>query len=108
MQEYIGEEITYVILQERPDDLDGVQLRIPLQYSPREGSFMAVSDFLSATAFKTQEEAVELANLQNQISTLLKQDLNYIVVESLVRRTQITGEPIVEPEVPESEEEPTE
>lgn len=102
MQEYIGEETRYVILQEAPQAQMGELQRQPLVYNTGYGSFTPVGDILSATQFKSKEEAIELANLQNQISQILKQDFNYIVIENYIRRSQITGD-VIEPEVPEPE-----
>lgn len=104
MQGYIGEETRYVVLQEAPQAQMGELQRQPLIYNTGYGSFTPTGDILSATQFETQEEAVDLANLQNQISQILKQDFNYIVVENYIRRSQITGSPI-EPESPEVPEE---
>ena len=104
MQEYIGEETRYVVLQEAPQTQMGELQRQPLIYDERYGSFATAGDILSATQFESKEEAVELANLQNQISQILKQDFNYIVIESYTRRSQITGD-VVEPEEPEVPEE---
>lgn len=100
MQAYIGEETRYVILQEVSQAQMGELQRQPLVYNTGHGSFTPVGDILNATQFKTKEEAIELANLQNQISQILKQDFNYIVVESYTKRSQITGD-VTEPEVPE-------
>lgn len=104
MQAYIGEETRYVVLQEVPQAHMGELQRQPLIYNTGYGSFTPTGDILSATQFESKEEAIELANLQNQISQILKQDFNYIVVENYIRRTQITGNP-VEPELPEVPEE---
>ena len=104
MQEYIGEETRYVILQEVSQAQMGELQREPLIYNTVYGSFTPIGDILGATQFESREEAIELANLQNQISQILKQDFNYIVIENYIRRYQITGD-VVEPEVPEMPEE---
>ena len=102
MQEYIGEETRYVILQESSQAQMGEMQRQPLIYNTVYGSFTPIEDILGATQFESREEAIELANLQNQISQILKQDFNYIVIENYIRRYQITGD-VIEPEVPEEE-----
>lgn len=102
MKEYIGEETRYVILQEDSQAQMGELQRQPLIYNTGHGSFTPVGDILGATQFEYKEEAIELANLQNRISQILKQNLNYIVVENYIRRFQITGD-VVEPVVPEPE-----
>lgn len=92
MRELIGEQTTYVILQERDEAQDGVINRVPLVYNVGYGSFNSVDDVLQATHFDIKEEAIELANLQNEISRILKQDFNYIVVEHFVRRSLVENE----------------
>ena len=76
-----GEEIRYVIYQEKPEVKDGASVTVPLIYNSYNGSFSEVGDILSATLFEEEDEAVELATLQNQISQILKQNFNYIVVK---------------------------
>lgn len=112
MQEYTGEKITYVVLQEDTKTEQGELQRRPLIYNTGYGSFTPVGDILGATHFEDQVEAVELADLQNKISTILKQDFNYIVVENYIRRKVVSGEDQeetpVEPEVPVEPEAPIE
>lgn len=89
MNDYIGESIKYVIIQERPEAQDGIVTRMPLQYNDYLGAFSHTTDILLATMFEDKNEAIRLANLQNQISVILKQDVNYIVVENHIKRTVI-------------------
>lgn len=96
MNDYVGESIRYVILQERAEAENGIVTRMPLQYNDYLGAFSHTTDILGATMFEDKNEAIRLANLQNQISTILKQDMNYIVVENHIKRTVIE---LVEEEV---------
>lgn len=92
MRELIGEKTTYVILQERGEAQDGVIDRVPLIYNAGYGSFSSIDDVLLATHFDSKEDAIELADLQNEISRILKQDFNYIVIENFVRRNLVENE----------------
>lgn len=101
-----GEEIRYVIYQEKPEVKDGASVTVPLIYNSYNGSFSEVADILSATLFESEEEAVQLATLQNQISQILKQSFNYIVVKRVETREIIySDKPAEEPTDPENPEE---
>ena len=110
MNEYVGEKTTYVVLQETPEAEDGVTRRIPLVYNTGTGAFSHAYDFLGATQFDVQDEAIELANLQNQISQILKQSYNYILIKNVVVREVVSPDEPVDPEqpIPEPEPEPEE
>lgn len=110
MNEYVGEKTTYVVLQETTETENGVARRVPLMYDTGIGAFSHASDFLGATQFDTQEEAVGLATLQNQISEILKQSYNYIVIKNVVVREVVSPDEPVDPEqpIPEPEPEPEE
>ena len=92
MQEYIGNQTTYVVLQERSESEAGELLRLPVKFNNYDGSQVTVYDLDSASHFEVKEDAISLANLHNQISVLLKQDLNYIVVENKIERAIVEAE----------------
>ena len=101
MDNVTGERITYVIYQERPEVRDGVSVAVPLTYNAYNGSFNEMPDFRDATAFESEEEAIQLATLQNTISGILKQSFNYIVIKQVNTRTTVySGKEVDEPEEP--------
>lgn len=109
MQGVTGEAVRYVVYQEKPEVRDGANITVPLAYNSYNGAFSEVIEFLEATLFESEEEAVQLATLQNQISQILKQSFNYIVVKQVDTRTTVySGKEIEEPEVPVEPEEPEE
>ena len=94
-----GEEVRYIVYQEKPEVRDGASVTVPLIYNSYNGSFSESVDILSATLFESEEEAIELATLQNKISQILKQDFNYIVVKRVETREAIySGKEIDAPE----------
>lgn len=94
-----GEETRYVVYQEKPEVRDGASVTVPLIYNSYNGSFSEAGDILSATLFEEEDEAIELATLQNQISQILKQSFNYIVVKRVETREAIySGKEIDVPE----------
>ena len=102
-----GEETRYVVYQEKPEVRDGASVTVPLIYNSYNGAFSEAGDILSATLFESEEEAIQLATLQNQISQILKQDFNYIVIKRVDTRTAVyLGKEVEEPEVPVEPEEP--
>ena len=116
MQGITGETVRYVVYQETPEVQDGANVTVPLTYNSYNGAFSEAFEFANATLFESEEEAIQLATLQNQISQILKQSFNYIVVKQVDTRTTVySGKEIEEPEVPvepeapeEETEEPTE
>ena len=109
MQGVIGEKVRYVVYQEKPEVRDGANITVPLTYNSYSGAFNEAYEFAQATLFESEEEAVQLATLQNQISQILKQSFNYIVVKQVDTRTTIySGIEIKEPEVPVEPEVPEE
>ena len=102
MQDITGEIVRYVVYQEKPEVLDGANVTVPLTYNSYNGAFSEAYEFAQATLFETEEEAIQLATLQNQISQILKQSFNYIVIKQVITRTTVfLGKEIEEPEVPE-------
>ena len=100
MQGITGETVRYIVYQEKPEVKDGASVTVPLIYNSYNGSFSEVVDILSATLFESEEEAIQLATLQNQISQILKQSFNYIVVKQVDTRTTVySGIEIEEPEI---------
>ena len=112
MQGVTGERIRYVVYQEKPEVRDGANVTVPLTYNSYNGAFSEAFEFSQATLFESEEEAIQLATLQNQISQILKQSFNYIVIKQVDTRTAVySGKEIeepVEPEEPEVPEEGTE
>ena len=112
MQGITGETIRYVVYQEKPEVRDGANVTVPLTYNSYSGAFSESFEFAQATVFESEEEAIQLATLQNQISQILKQSFNYIVIKQVDTRTAVySGKEIeepVEPEEPEVPEEGTE
>ena len=94
MQEFIGIKTTYVILKERSETEAGELMRLPVKFNNYDGSQVTVYDLDSASHFEVKEDAISLADLHNQISVLLKQDLNYIVVENKIERTIVEAETV--------------
>ena len=106
-----GEQTRYVVYQEKPEVRDGANIIVPLTYNSYGGSFSEAYEFREATLFESEEEAVQLATLQNQISQILKQSFNYVVVKQVDTREVIySGKPVEEPTDPENpgEDEPKE
>ena len=110
MQGVTGETVRYVVYQEKPEVRDGANVTVALTYNSYNGAFSEAYEFSNATLFESEEEAIQLATLQNQISQILKQSFNYIVIKQVITRTTVfLGKEIEEPEVPEEPvEEPTE
>ena len=101
MQGITGETVSYVVYQEKPEVRDGANVTIALTYNSYSGAFNEASEFSQATLFESEEEAIQLATLQNQISQILKQSFNYIVIKQVDARTTVySGIEIKEPEVP--------
>ena len=99
MQGITGTQVRYVVYQEKPEVRDGANVTVPLTYNSYNGSFSEAGDILSATLFEEEEEAVQMATLQNQISQILRQSFNYIVVKRVeTRETVYSGKEIEEPE----------
>ena len=106
MQYITGERVHYVVYQEKPEILDGANVTVPLTYSSYNGAFSEAFEFAQATLFESEEEAIRLATLQNQISQILQQSFNYIVVKQVGTRAIVySGKEIEEPEVTEEPEE---
>lgn len=94
-----GEQTRYVVYQEKPEVRDGANITVPLTYNSYSGAFSEAYEFREATLFESEEEAVQLATLQNQISQILKQSFNYIVVKQVDTREVIySGKEIDAPE----------
>ena len=115
MQGITGTKVRYVVYQEKPEVREGTNVTVALTYNSYNGAFSEAFNFGDATLFEHEEEAIQLATLQNQISQILKQDFNYIVIKQVDTRTAVySGKEIEEPEVtvepeePEAPEEPTE
>ena len=95
-----GEETRYVIYQEKPEVRDGANITVPLTYNSYNGAFNEAHEFREATLFESEEEVVQLATLQNQISQILKQNFNYIVVKQVDKREVIYSGKPADPEGP--------
>lgn len=109
MQGITGETVRYVVYQEKPEVRDGANVKVALTYNSYNGAFSEAFEFANATLFESEEEAIQLATLQNQISQILKQSFNYIVIKQVDTRTAVySGKEIEDPEEPEVPEEPTE
>ena len=109
MENIVGIKTTYVIYQERPEVQAGMGLTVPLIYNAYSGSFNETSSVRDATHFDVEEEAIQLATLQNQITQILRQNFNYIVIKLVDERTSVySGKEVDEPEEPELPEEPIE
>ena len=107
MQGVTGETIRYVVYQEKPEVRDGANVTVPLTYNSYNGAFSEAFEFVQATLFESEEEAIQLATLQNQISQILKQSFNYIVIKQVDTRTTVySGKEVEEPEIPVEPEEP--
>lgn len=117
MEGIIGEKTIYVVYQERKElsDSDEV-ISQPLTFDLYNGSIYTTSRFEDATHFVSKEKATELARLHNDISEILEQELNYVVIEQVDTRKEVfreIGEPEPEPdpeepELPKEPEEPEE
>ena len=93
MQGITGEIVRYVVYQEKPEVRDGANVTVPLTYNSYNGAFSEAFEFAQATLFESEEEAIQLATLQNQISQILKQSFNYIVIKQEdIRTTVYLGE----------------
>lgn len=99
MKQVVGTETTYFITQINLED-NSEQF---IEYNNYVGSFVATSDVDSATKFKSDEKAIDLAKLQNQMSDLLGKKFKYRVIKDVVTRTEVHSD-IEEPEEPEEEE----
>ena len=110
MQGVTSETVRYLVYQEKPEVLDGANVTVALTYNSYNGAFSEAYEFSNATLFESEEEAIQLATLQNQISQILKQSFNYIVIKQVNTLTTVySGKEIeepVEPEEPEVPEEP--
>lgn len=89
MSSITGEQIDYIIYQEKPEVNEGVNVTVPLTYHAYNGSFSEAYTFSQATLFQSEEEAVEIATLQSQMSKILKQDFNYIVIKRVSTKMAI-------------------
>ena len=100
MQGVTGETVRYVVYQEKPEVQDGANVTVPLTYNSYNGAFSEAYEFSNATLFESEEEAIQLATLQNQIGQILKQSFNYIVIKQVNTLTTVySGKEIEEPEV---------
>lgn len=107
MQTITGEQIRYIIYQEKPEVREGQNVTVPLIYNSYNGSFSEATNLLNATMFESEEEAIQMATLQNQISEILKQSFNYIVIKRVeTRETIYSGKEIKDPETNEEPELP--
>lgn len=98
MREAVGTETTYFITQINLED-ESEQF---VEYNNYVGSFVTTSNVGSATRFKSDSQAIELAKLQNQMSIILGKRFKYRVIKDVITRTEVYSE-IEEPEPDDNE-----